>query len=102
MGAITILHELVSESLGQKRKVYACFIDLQKAFDYADRDILVRKMISASVNRKFASLIKKPLQQPNVNSTDERKQLWFNWNKNWLSTKLVNSTAWASVDTDQE
>ena len=58
IGALTILHELVTESLGKKLKVYAAFIDLRKAFDYTDRDILERKMITAGFNRKFAGLIK--------------------------------------------
>ena len=58
MGAITILHELVTDSLQKKKKVYAAFVDLQKPFEYTDRDKLGMKMISAGYARKFASLIK--------------------------------------------
>ena len=39
-GAITILHELVTDSLQGKKKVYAAFVDLQKAFDYTPNNTI--------------------------------------------------------------
>lgn len=62
VGTIKILHELVTDSLQRKKKVYAAFVDLQKVFDYTDKDKLEMKMISAGCARKFASSIKNSRQ----------------------------------------
>ena len=38
IGAVTILHELITENLDKKKKVYAAFIDLKKAFETFDHE----------------------------------------------------------------
>ena len=58
-GAVTILHEVVTEALSKKQKVFAVFVDLKKAFDTVHRQLLYNKMLQAGYPRQIANLIKK-------------------------------------------
>ena len=57
LGALTILHELVTYNLEKKNKVYAAFIDLKKAFNSIQRSKLQEKMSRAGFPKEFTNLI---------------------------------------------
>ena len=42
--AAAILHQIVSENIRQKKRVYACYIDFKKCFDKIDRAALYKKL----------------------------------------------------------
>ena len=42
--AIFVLHCLVTETLQNKKRVYCCFVDYKKAFDYINREKLYKKL----------------------------------------------------------
>lgn len=52
------LTSLVRNSLNQKQSVFAVFIDLQKAFDYVDRESLLFKLNNYGINGKLYFSIK--------------------------------------------
>ena len=47
---IFILNALIERQLGNKHKVYCCFIDFKKAYDFIDRDRLWYKLIKSGVD----------------------------------------------------
>lgn len=48
-----IRHRLVT-----KKDTFGCFIDLQKAFNFVNRDVLLYKMISNNINGRFYNYMK--------------------------------------------
>ena len=58
-----ILHGLIEKLLGKGKKLYAAFIDYEKAFDYLDRGAIWAKLIKSGVSSKciriFQSLYEK-------------------------------------------
>lgn len=61
--AIFALQSLVSEFLANKKKLYCCFVDYQKAFDSVNHVKLWRRLIKMGVTGKFLSVIKSMYQQ---------------------------------------
>ena len=53
-----ILHGLVEILLARGKKLYCCFIDYEKAYDYIDRAALFYKLTSTSVSSKCVNIIK--------------------------------------------
>tara|TARA_B110000196_G_scaffold86649_1_gene75141 strand:- start:271 stop:3555 length:3285 start_codon:yes stop_codon:yes gene_type:complete len=54
---IFVLNEVINLYLQDKKKLYCCFIDYQKAFDTINRAALWGKLISNSVNGRFLKVI---------------------------------------------
>ena len=56
--AIFILQSLINKTINKKKKLYACFIDLKRAFDSVYRNGLWYKMIKSSLDGKLFDLIR--------------------------------------------
>lgn len=54
---IFALHIIVDFYLHKKKKLYACFIDFRKAFDYVDRSALWCKIMNAGISGKILTVI---------------------------------------------
>ena len=55
--AIFILQSLISRSLDDRKKLFCAFIDLKKAFDLVDRDLLLTKLFVFGVSNKMVKII---------------------------------------------
>ena len=55
---IFILHGLISHCINNNEKLFAAFVDFQKAFDYIVRDILWFKLVEIGVRGKMLNVIK--------------------------------------------
>ena len=55
---IFTLHGLITHIINQGKKLYCAFVDLSKAFDYINRDILWHKLIKLGVRGKILNVIK--------------------------------------------
>ena len=53
-----ILHGLVEILVARGKKLYCCFIDYEKAYDYIDRAALFYKLLNTSVSSKCVNIIK--------------------------------------------
>ena len=56
--AIFVLQSLINRTLKKKKRLYCCFIDYRKAFDFVDRCKLWNKLIRVGVTGKLLCLIK--------------------------------------------
>ena len=55
---IFILHGLISHCINNNEKLFAAFVDFQKAFDYIVHDILWFKLVEVDVRGKMLNVIK--------------------------------------------
>ena len=55
--AIFILQSLINKTINKKKKIYACFINLKRAFDSVYRNGLWYKMIKSGLDGKLFDLI---------------------------------------------
>ena len=55
---IFTLHSLINFFLFKKQKLYAAFIDYEKAFDYVDRALLWQKLTALNINGNILVVIK--------------------------------------------
>ena len=53
-----VLNTLVQKFRSQKKKLYVCFVDLKKAFDYVDRTLLWWKLMNFSLSTKSLNILK--------------------------------------------
>ena len=51
------LSTIIEQCKHEGKKIYTCFIDLTKAYDYVDRTILIQKMRDLGVGSKFLQMI---------------------------------------------
>ena len=58
MDAVFVLNYLVSKSFSKKEKLFCAFIDLRKAFDRIDRNLLLVKLYNSNVSCKLIRMIK--------------------------------------------
>ena len=56
--AIFVLQSLVNKYLSDKKRIYCCFIDFQKAFDSVDRVKLWHKLFQIGIQGKMLKIIK--------------------------------------------
>ena len=56
--AIFVLQSLINRTLKKKKKLYCCFVDYQKAFDFIDRSNLWAKLIKQGITGKMFTIIK--------------------------------------------
>ena len=56
-GAVSLLHEIVDGRLKAKKRTYAAFIDLAKAFDKVDRTLLFAKLQNMSIPYKICATL---------------------------------------------
>lgn len=56
--AILILYSIFNSTLSQRKRLYCCFIDYQKAFDSVDRYYLLYKRSKLGIRGKLLSVIK--------------------------------------------
>lgn len=55
---VYVLDSVIKHANSQGRVLYSCFIDLRKAFDFVDRDMLMLKLLQNSIDGKFYYAIK--------------------------------------------
>ena len=55
--AIFVLQTLINKTLSKKNRLYCCFIDFQKAFDFVDRCKLWQKLVHVGVRGNFLKII---------------------------------------------
>ena len=55
---IFTLHGLLTHVINQGKKLYCAFVDLTKAFDYINRDILWHKLIKLGIRAKILNIIR--------------------------------------------
>ena len=56
--AMFVLQSLIMKTLGNKKRLYCCFIDFQKAFDSIDRTQLWCKIFNTGIQGKLLNIIK--------------------------------------------
>ena len=56
--AIFVLQSLINRTLRRKKRLYCCFVDYQKAFDFIDRTSLWTKLIKLGIHGKMFGIIK--------------------------------------------
>jgi hypothetical protein len=61
---IYIHSTIIRNRLQQKKDTYACFIDLQKAFNWVDRDLLFYKLLENNIDGKIYKSIKALYNHP--------------------------------------
>ncbi len=61
---IFALSSLVKNRLAQNRDTYACFIDMQKAFDWVDRDLLFYRLLEYNIDGNIYKCIKALYNHP--------------------------------------
>lgn len=52
------LKTLICKNIQKSGKIYACFVDLKKAFDYVILSALLYKLLKNGINDKFFNIIK--------------------------------------------
>ena len=69
---------IVRNRLEQKKHTYACFIDMQKAFDWVNRNLLFYRLLSYNIDGNIYKCIKAlynhPMSRVNINSYNTE---WF-------------------------
>jgi hypothetical protein len=55
--AVTILKQAIEDSFANKKRVWACFVDYKKAFDFTNRTKLAKKLQQAGVPTEFSKTI---------------------------------------------
>ena len=65
ISAATLLYELASNQIRMGKKLYCCFYDFRKAFDYVDRTILSQKLQIIGLPISFCRLIHKIFSELN-------------------------------------
>ena len=55
---IFVLHGLITHVINTGKKLYSCFIDFSKAFDYVERNSLWYKLIKIGVRGKMLTVIR--------------------------------------------
>lgn len=58
LDAIFSLYSIINSTLSQRKRLYCCFIDSQKAFDSVDRYYLWYKLSKLGIRGKLLSVIK--------------------------------------------
>ena len=53
-----VLQALINRTLRRKKRLYCCFVDYQKAFDFIDRTSLWTKLIKLGIHGKVFGIIK--------------------------------------------
>ena len=53
-----ILHSLIANNIQSGNNIYSCFIDLKKAFDCVDRNMLLYKLLESGIDGKMYYIIK--------------------------------------------
>lgn len=54
---IFVLHSLINHFISKNKKLYVCYVDFTKAFDYLVRENIFYKLIQYGVRGKMLSLI---------------------------------------------
>ena len=55
--AIFVLQTLINKTLSKKKRLYCCFVDFQKAFDFVDRCKLWQKLVHVGIRGKFLKIV---------------------------------------------
>ena len=55
---LIILHSLIHKRFIKGEKLFACFIDFEKAFDRVPRELLISKLQKCSINEFYKAWIK--------------------------------------------
>ena len=55
---LIILHTLIHEKLNAGKKLFACFVDFEKAFDRVPRNLLIKKLYNCGIKGNFLNLFK--------------------------------------------
>ena len=53
-----ILNSIVKNRQSENLHTYVAFVDIQKAFDWLDRDLLMLKLFMNNINGKYTGLLK--------------------------------------------
>ena len=61
--AVFALYSIISNTLSKKKRLYCCFVDFRKAFDYVDRASLWYKLSKIGLEGKLFSTIKSLYKQ---------------------------------------
>ncbi len=61
---IYALTSLIRNRLSENKSTFACFIDMQKAFDWVNRDMLFHKLLSHNIDGKLYNCIKAVYNHP--------------------------------------
>ena len=61
---VYILDSVIKQVNSNNKILYSCFIDLKKAFDYVDRDLLMLRLLQNKVDGKFYYAIKSLYAHP--------------------------------------
>ena len=55
---VFVANSIIRNRLSEKKDTFGTFIDLQKAFDFVNRDMLLYKMLSKNIDGKFYNSVK--------------------------------------------
>ncbi len=75
------LTSLVNNRLAQNKSTYACFIDMQKAFDWVDRDLLLYRLLTYNIDGNIYKCIKALYNHPTSSV------LLNGYNTEWFATE---------------
>ena len=56
---IFTVNEIIDKKLKEKKKVYICFLDIEKAYDKVDREMMLAVLESIGLPRKIVNIIRK-------------------------------------------
>ena len=68
-----ILNGLIQMMLSKGKKLYCCFVDYQKAFDYVDRATLWSKLVNENVSSKIITLLKNMYSKINLSVKGDKR-----------------------------
>ena len=71
------LHSMIQTNIKSKKSVFGAFIDLEKAFDWVDRDLLFYKLLHNNINGNIYNAIK--LLYTNTLSCMKINNLYTDW-----------------------
>ena len=63
---IFVLNTLLEKFRSQKKKLYVCFVDFKKAFDYVDRTLLWCKLMQIGLSTKSINILKSMYKSVNL------------------------------------
>ena len=66
MDHVFVLNEIINLYLHQKKKLFGCFIDYEKAFDTIDRVALWGKLLENNINGNVFNVIFNIIKMPSL------------------------------------
>ena len=97
-----ILHGLIEIMLARGKKLYCCFIDYEKAYDYIDRAALFTKLLKTGVSSKCTNIIKNMYSKMKLEVRGQGEHSYFSSNCGLLQGESTSPVLFSLFVNDLE